>query len=168
MSSKKVKKYRGPSRPIDPRYAPGAARRKGPDTFLIVLVGVSTAFVLILFLVLAGQGNTGTTTTTTADTSNSASNSSNSAPTVAAQPIAGAQATQTMVAFAAEQASLPHILPQDAKPIVDGGQAKIVDVREKASYDAEHVKGAVNIPYTDAQTRVSEFPKTGSIILYCQ
>ena len=51
---------------------------------------------------------------------------------------------------------------------VDGGQAKVVDVREKASYDAEHVKGAVNIPYTDAQTRVSEFPKTGSIILYCQ
>jgi rhodanese-like protein len=167
MSSKKVKKYRGPSRPIDPRYAPGAARKKGPDTFLLVLVGVSTAFVLILFLVLAGQGNTGTTTTTTADTS-SASNSSNSAPTVQAQPIAGAAQTQTMVAFSAEQASLPHITAQDAKPVVDGGQAKIVDVREKASYQAEHVKGAVNIPYTDAQTRVSEFPKTGNIILYCQ
>jgi hypothetical protein len=167
MSSKKVKKYRGPSRPIDPRYAPGAGRKKGPDTFLITLIGVSTAFVLILFFILAGQGNT-TTTTTTSGTGSSSSNSSNSAPTVQSQADTGAQATQTMVAFSTEQAGLPHISPQDAKPAIDGGQAKVIDVREKNIFQTEHIKGAINIPYTEAQTRISEFPKSGNLILYCQ
>src|SRR5438045_3254475 len=167
MSSKKVKKYRGPSRPIDPRYAPGAARKRGPDTFLIALVGVSTAFVLILFLVLAGQGNTGTPTTPTTDTGSSSS-SANAPPTVQTQPDSGAQATQTEAAFSTQTASLPRITPQDAKPMIDGGQARAIDVREKTIFQAEHIKGAVNIPYTDAQTRISEFPKTGDSHLHCQ
>jgi Rhodanese-like domain len=168
MSSKRVKKYRGPSRPIDPRYAPGANRKKGPDTFLIALIGISTAFVLIIFLILAGQNNAVSTTTTTTDTSSSSSNSSSSAPTAQSQEVPGAAQTQTEVAFGAETASLPRITPQDAKPVIDGGQAKVVDVRVKNVYGTEHIKGAVNIPYTDAQTRISEFPKTGDIILYCQ
>src|SRR5438874_10747325 len=104
MSSKKVKRYRGPSRPIDPRYAPGAARKKGPDTFLITLIGLSTAFVLILFLILAGQGNTTTTTTTTTGTGSNSTSGANTAPTVQTQPDTGTQATQTMVAFSTETA----------------------------------------------------------------
>ena len=50
MSSRKVKKYRGPSRPIDPRYAPGQPKRQGRDTFGIALIGISTAFIIILLL----------------------------------------------------------------------------------------------------------------------
>src|SRR5439155_9353794 len=167
MSSKKVKKYRGPSRPVDPRYAPGTARKKGPDMFLITLIGVSTAFVLIIFFVIAGQGIT-TTTTTSPDTGSSSSGSSNTAPTVQTQPNSNPQATASEVAFSTMTAGLPRITPQDAKPSIDGGQAKVIDVREKSIFQAEHIKGSVNIPYTDAQTRVSEFPKTGDIILYCQ
>src|SRR4051794_30372575 len=40
MPDKKAKRYRGPSRPVDPRYAPGPAVRRGPDTFGMTLIGV--------------------------------------------------------------------------------------------------------------------------------
>ncbi|MFL5735277.1 MAG: rhodanese-like domain-containing protein [Chloroflexia bacterium] len=165
MSSKRVKKYRGPSRPIDPRYAPGVPKKKGPDTFLLALIGISTAFVLLIFVFVASQGNAGTTASTTTTTTNPASNAA--APTAVVQDTS-AQATQTMVAFSTETAGLPRISVQEAKPKIDAGQVKVFDVREKSFYTTEHVKGSVNVPYTDAQTRLSEFPKTGEILLYCQ
>ena len=131
--------------------------------FGIGLIVVSTLFVLILFIFIAGQGNTGTATTTT--TTSGVDLTGVPATTVSG---GGAQATQTMVAFNAETASLPRITAEEAKPAIMAGQVKVFDVREKSFYQTEHIKGAVNIPYTDAQTRVSEFPKTGDIILYCQ
>ena len=166
MSSKKVKKYRGPSRPIDPRFAPGPSKRRGPDTLGFVLIGGSAAFVLLLILVIAALQPPTAVTTTTTDTGTTSSSTN---PTIALQPAdSGAVATQTTVAFNTETASQPRISPADAKVQIDGNKAKVFDVRDKNIYAQEHIKGAVNIPYTDAQTRVTEFPKTGDIILYCQ
>jgi hypothetical protein len=165
MSSRNVKKYRGPSRPVDPRYAPGRPRRRGPDTFGIALITISTAFVIVFMVFLGTQGNTATTTTTTIATPDTSSANN---PAATAAPSSDAQATQTMVAFTAETAGLPRITPEEAKPSIMAGQVKLIDVREKTIYTTEHITGAINIPYTEAQTRVSEFPKTGNIILYCQ
>ena len=129
--------------------------------FGIALITVATAFVIVFLIFLASQPNSNTTTTTT--TTTGAANS----PATAA-PSSDAQATQTMVAFNAMAATLPRISPQDAKTQIVGGQAKVIDVRVKNIYDAEHIQGATNIPYTDAQTRLAEFPKTGNLVLYCQ
>jgi hypothetical protein len=151
--SRKPRKYRGPSRPVDPRYAPGLPQKRGPDTFGMVLIGVSTAAVLLVIIYIAlFQQPTTTTTTTGTD----------------GQPVSGAEATQQLIAYSTQVATLPRIEAAEAKALHEAGTATIIDVRPSAGYAAEHIVGATNIPYTDVQARVAEFPREGNVILYCQ
>ena len=46
-------------------------------------------------------------------------------------------------------------------------QPFIVDVRAAGSFQAGHIKGAVNIPYGDVENRLREFPKNRLIVTYC-
>jgi hypothetical protein len=140
MSSRKQPKYRGPSRPVDPRYAPGAPGKKGIDSFGLVLIGVSTAAVLLIILYIAvtqGGGTAGTT--------------------------AGTTGTGT-----GTQPQVPIISAQEALPQVTTGAARIVDVRLPTQYDAEHIQGATNLPYDKIQSLAAEVPRQGDVILYCQ
>jgi hypothetical protein len=161
--SKKVpagkQKMRGPSRPVDPRRAPGRPVRRGPDPFAIGLIGVSTALVLVIGILILLNNN--------------------QQPPVAGVPnqpavtVSGGQAgvpnaTQTAIAFANDTANLARITAPEAKALVEANNATIIDVRPKVSYDTQHIKGATNIPYTDTQARLSEYPKTGNLIVYCQ
>jgi rhodanese-related sulfurtransferase len=150
---------RGPSRPIDPRRGPGAARyrRRGLDPFalsLIIVVGIGAVVVLLIFLI---QG----------------ANNSSAGSAAAQQPAGGSTVppdlTQTMVAFSTVTAPsvIPRITVQDAKALYDSGSVKIIDVRLKSLYDQGHIKGAVNIPQGEVGTRYKEVPKTGNVILYC-
>src|SRR5690349_17142274 len=96
MSSRNRKsastKMRGPSRPVDPRRAPGARQvRRGPDTFGMLLIGFSTLFVLVIIFFLTRAPSTVTTTTAP---STSGNNGASSAPT-AAPGTGSAGATQT-------------------------------------------------------------------------
>lgn len=162
-SSKKPagkQKLRGPSRPIDPRYAPGRPVKRGPDRFAIGLVGVSAALVLVIaiLLLLNSQQN------------QPVASVPNQTPTtsVAGQPVTGADATQTSIAFSNDTANLARITAPEAKALVEANNATIIDVRPSAGYATKHIKGATNIPYTDTQARLSEYPRTGNLIVYCQ
>lgn len=75
----------------------------------------------------------------------------NAAPTPPVQPDDGAS----------------RITLADAKKDFDDGAALFVDTRGKEAYDFEHVKGAVNLPLADFQTRYKELPKDKKIIAYC-
>jgi|SRR5687768_12003570 len=141
-------KLRGPSRPIDPRHPPGRPARRGPDNFGLGLIAVSMLAAIAVILFLASQRGQTTTTTTTLDPS--------------------AAATATSVAFNAQATTLAKISPQEAKALLDANNAKFIDVRVNTEYAKQHIKGAVNIPYTEAQQRVAEFPREGNVILYCQ
>ena len=46
----------------------------------------------------------------------------------------------------------------------------LVDLRVKERYDAEHIEGAVNVPYDDKTEKIdlSKLPKKGAIIFYCR
>ena len=55
----------------------------------------------------------------------------------------------------------------DAKAAYDTQGALFVDVRDAGSYASEHMKGAINIPLADIETRLSDLPKDRWIILYC-
>ena len=50
---------------------------------------------------------------------------------------------------------------------VHDGKAVWVDVRSKDSYDAGHIKGAINIPLSEILTRIGELPAKKEIITYC-
>jgi hypothetical protein len=156
MSSRKRKKQlRGPSRPIDPRRAPGGPPRRGPDTFGIGLIAVSAVVALILFLFIAGQNASTPTTTTVVN------------PT-AAVPTPVADATQQEIAFLTASVGTPRIGIQDAIALNQANNAKFFDTRPKTEFPHKHIKGAISLPPDEVASRLSEIPKTGNVILYCQ
>jgi len=77
--------------------------------------------------------------------------------------------------FAAEPPSPPpqssdaarRIGAAEARQALAKGEAVLVDVRAKESYDAEHAQGALTIPLGEVTSRASELPKDKLIITYC-
>ncbi|HEX9990404.1 MAG TPA: rhodanese-like domain-containing protein [Chloroflexia bacterium] len=153
-------KMRGPSRPVDPRRAPGRPVRRGPDPFAMGLIGVSTALVLVIVILILLNNNR--------QNQPVAGVPNQPAVTVPGGQAGVPNATETAIAFANDTANLARITAPEAKALVEANNATIIDVRPKESYATQHVKGANNIPYTDTQARLSEYPKTGNLIVYCQ
>ncbi len=150
---KPATKVRGPSRPIDPRYAPGGPPRRRLDAFGISLLVVSGLALVVLVVILVSQNKGG-----------------QPSPSTSNGPTALPDMTQTAIAFATmtSPSVLPRITITDAKALYDANNVKIIDVRDAQFYNQGHITGAVNIPQPDVQSRLSEIPKTGNVILYCQ
>jgi 3-mercaptopyruvate sulfurtransferase SseA len=64
-------------------------------------------------------------------------------------------------------AAARRISPAEARQAVAKGEAVLVDVRAKESYDREHAKGAISIPLSDLASRMGELPKDKLVITYC-
>lgn len=77
-----------------------------------------------------------------------------------------------------------YLLPEDGRPNEDGGidqfwlvelinkgqvpaGVHLVDVREPEKFNAEHLKGAINLPSVKDKIDYSKLPKEGVIVLYC-
>src|SRR5262245_35296660 len=52
----------------------------------------------------------------------------------------------------------------DAKAAYDAGKAVIIDSRVATAYQAEHIKGAINIPVDETEKRIGELPKNKQLI----
>lgn len=61
----------------------------------------------------------------------------------------------------------PRISLADAKKDFDAGTAIFVDSRGESSYKEKHIKGAINIPFAEAEARWKEIPTDKKIIIYC-
>jgi predicted sulfurtransferase len=81
--------------------------------------------------------------------------------TPAAQPMDNAQPSGDPLAAAR------RISATEARQAVEKGQAVLVDVRAKESYDLEHAQGALTLPVWQIPTRSDELPKDKLIITYC-
>jgi len=64
-------------------------------------------------------------------------------------------------------ASARRINLRDAELLVASGDAILVDVRSEADYAKSHLRGAINIPVSQVQSRASELPRDKMIITYC-
>jgi 3-mercaptopyruvate sulfurtransferase SseA len=60
-----------------------------------------------------------------------------------------------------------RISAADARKAVEKGEAVLVDVRPKESYDAEHAQGALTLPLPEIPVRANELPKDKLVITYC-
>lgn len=65
------------------------------------------------------------------------------------------------------QADVPRIGVAEAKAKADAGQAIIVDVRTQASFEKQHIAGAISIPSGQIAQRHSELPTDKLVIFYC-
>ena len=64
-----------------------------------------------------------------------------------------------------------QITPTQAKSIMDSEKDYIIlDVREQDEFDAGHISGAILIPYTEIENKVSEIipDKDKLILVYCR
>lgn len=82
----------------------------------------------------------------------------NSVPLVTVPPLA----TQPIPYSEVPRASL-----QETVEKLEQGQAILVDVRSKSSYDKAHAVGALSIPEEEIDTRLGELPRDKELILYC-
>jgi hypothetical protein len=48
-----------------------------------------------------------------------------------------------------------------------GDAVAVFDVRDKASYEAGHIKGAKLVPWDQVEHRLGEFPKDRLVVTYC-
>ena len=55
----------------------------------------------------------------------------------------------------------------ELKDLLDKNQAVVIDVRNQASYDAGHIRGAKLIPEAEVVSHLSELPKDKLIVTYC-
>ena len=55
----------------------------------------------------------------------------------------------------------------ELKDLLDKNEAIVIDVRNEASYNAGHVRGAKLIPEADILKHIDELPRNKLIVTYC-
>jgi 3-mercaptopyruvate sulfurtransferase SseA len=92
-------------------------------------------------------------------------------PTPASQPttIIEVISTPTTQSIPLSEADVPRITVEEAKAALESGAAVVVDVRSKTAYDAQHIAGAISIPFTEIQANPTglKLEKDQWIITYC-
>ncbi len=62
---------------------------------------------------------------------------------------------------------VPRVSLQETQQKLGQGQAMLVDVRDKALFDAAHAVGAFSVPEAEMAARLNELPRDKEVILYC-
>jgi 3-mercaptopyruvate sulfurtransferase SseA len=60
-----------------------------------------------------------------------------------------------------------RITVTELKDAVDKGAVVIVDTRTHEAYEAEHIKGAINILEANLDSHINELPRDKMIVAYC-
>ena len=61
----------------------------------------------------------------------------------------------------------PRISLADAKKAFDDKSAAFIDTHVKATYDAGHIPGAINVTVQDLEAKFNTIPKGKKIVAYC-
>lgn len=55
----------------------------------------------------------------------------------------------------------------ELQKMVADGSAVVYDTRARTAYDAEHIKGALSMPYDQVSEHSGELPKDKTLVFYC-
>ena len=79
------------------------------------------------------------------------------------------QAHNANIATPEQQASdgIKRITTKELDELMQQGKVVVVDVRNQASWDAGHIRGAKWISVTEIANRTNELPKDKQIVTYC-
>lgn len=61
-----------------------------------------------------------------------------------------------------------QIMVADLRPLIESGEAYVIDVREPSEYAKGHIKGAVNIPMSQFRSRLDEIPRDRPVYVHCR
>ena len=56
---------------------------------------------------------------------------------------------------------------EQAKNMIESNNVYLIDVRTNNEFEFMHIKGAVNIPVDELNSRYSEIPEGSNIMIYC-
>ena len=62
---------------------------------------------------------------------------------------------------------VPRISLESAQALLNSGQAALVDVRSRVSYDKAHAVGALSLPEDEMEAQIEGLPSDRALILYC-
>lgn len=79
---------------------------------------------------------------------------------------AGALAAYTAAGGAL--ATIPEASVEEARAMIEGGRARVLDVRRAAEFAEGHIAGAINIAHTRLAARLKEVPRGGSLLVNCR
>jgi hypothetical protein len=82
----------------------------------------------------------------------------------------GAAPVATARALPTEPVPYPDVARislQETTDKLEQGQAVLIDVRDRSSYDAGHAAGALSFPESEIDSRLNELPRDKELILYC-
>ena len=65
------------------------------------------------------------------------------------------------------KAGIPRITVQAAQLKAEAGEAILVDVRTRATYDVKHIAGSISVPLDEVARRSAELPTNRLVIFYC-
>jgi 3-mercaptopyruvate sulfurtransferase SseA len=60
-----------------------------------------------------------------------------------------------------------RVTSAELKDLLDRNEAVVIDVRNEASYNLGHIRGAKLIPEAEVVSHISELPKNKLIVTYC-
>lgn len=60
-----------------------------------------------------------------------------------------------------------RVSPAELQAMLEDGRTVLYDTRAKMAYDAEHIKGALSMPYDEVANRAGELPKDKTLVFYC-
>ena len=88
------------------------------------------------------------------------------------RPASSASSSQASTALPLNTGSLPYpevprISVEDTQTKLEQGQAILVDVRGKESFEKSHAAGALSLPEEEIGARLDDLPRDKEIILYC-
>ena len=75
--------------------------------------------------------------------------------------------TPTPVHVTQASDNVKRVTTKELETMLKDGTAIVVDVRNKAMYDAGHIRGAKLLPVTEIGNRAGELPKDKMIVTYC-
>ena len=86
------------------------------------------------------------------------------APQAGGKSSAGAPPTGTTEVHAD---GVRRVTPAQLQAMLEDGSAVVYDTRSKMAYDAEHIPGALSMPYDEVSKRAGELPKDKTLVFYC-
>lgn len=62
---------------------------------------------------------------------------------------------------------VPRMAVEDLRAKANRGEVTIIDVRDRAAYEAAHIPGSIHIPLAQMQSQLDLIPKSKPIVTYC-